>query len=92
MTATAKTAHRGWAILPRRPGITAGHVLIESDVYQLGKVAFDFPPLEKGLQAFAIDVRQLIGAPFVETMALRVEGDHLIPTGIGRGRYVREGR
>lgn len=92
MTATAKTAHRGWAIFPRRPGITAGHVLIDSDVYQLGKVAFDFPPLEKGLQAFAIDVRQLIGAPFVETMALRVEGDDLIPTGLGRGRYVREGR
>lgn len=90
-TATAKTAQRGWAIFPRRPGVAAGHVLIDPDILHAGKAAFDFPPLEKGVQAFAIDVRQLIASPF-ETMDLRVEGDDLIPADMGGGRYVREGR
>ncbi len=90
-TASAKTAGRGWAVFPRRTGLTAAHVLIDPDILHAGKATFDFAPMETGVQAFAIDVRQLIASPF-QTMELRVEGDELIPVDLGRGRYFREGR
>lgn len=87
----AKTASRGWALFPRRPGVKAGHVLIDPSFAPWGRAAFDFPPMEKGLQAFTMDARQVVPAPF-ETMALRLEGKDLIPEGLGGGRYVLGGQ
>lgn len=88
---TAKTASRGWAVFPKRAGVKANHVAIDPSFAPWGRAEFDFPALEKGLQAFVMDARQVTAAPF-ETMALRVEGKDLVPENLGRGRYVQEGR
>lgn len=87
-TATTKTASRGWAVFPKRTGVKANRVGIDPPFAPWGRAAFDIPPIEQGLQAFVMDARQVMPAPF-ETMALRIEGDDLLPTDMGRGRYVR---
>lgn len=89
--ATAKTARRGWAIFDRRKGSAARHVALEAEFAPRGRAEFEIRPMEKGLQAIAMDAQQLMAAPF-ETMELRVEGSDLVPFDMGRGRYVREGR
>lgn len=86
-----KTARRGWALFPKRAGVKASHVLIDPAFAPWARAEFDFPPLETGLQAFAMDARLVTAAPF-ETMALRVNGKDLIPENLGRGRYVKEGQ
>lgn len=86
----SKTASRGWALFQRRAGVKAGHVEIDPPFATWGKAAFDFPPLEKGLQAFTMDAQQVIAAPF-ETMTLRLDGEDLVPEDMGRGRYVKGG-
>lgn len=85
---TAPTASRGWALFPKRAGVKASHVELDPPFAAWGKAAFDFPPLEKGLQAFRIDARQVMAVPF-ETMTLRVDGADLIPEGLAPGRYVK---
>ncbi len=84
--ATAHTASRGWAILPRRAGIKAGRVHLAAPFAAGREMDLDFKPLERGLQAINIDAQQLMGAPF-ETMRLTVEGRDLLPENMGRGRY-----
>lgn len=89
-TATAPTASRGWALFPRKAGVTAGRVHLEAPFATGREMDLDFTPLERGLQAINIDARQLMASPF-ETMRLRVDGRELLPENMGRGRYVREG-
>lgn len=88
---SAKTASRGWALFPKRTGVKANHVRIDPPFAAGRQAEFNFPPIEQGLQAFAMDAKLVISAPFV-TMSLRVDGKDLVPEEMGTGRYVREGR